>query len=226
MIRVAGREVPVTVQRSSRARKMKIKVGAAQGIVLVLPRSVPLKTGYAFLQEQRDWIAETAAALPTPVVFADGALVPLFGVDHVIRHVPEQRGFVWREAGCLYVAGESSHLPRRVTDWMKKEIRNHITDQAQRYADRLEVRIAGISVRDQTSRWGSCSSARRLNFSWRLIFMPENVCHYVIAHEVAHLRHMNHSQEFWDTVTLLFGDSRQERRWLRENGAGVHRYGG
>jgi predicted metal-dependent hydrolase len=81
-----------------------------------------------------------------------------------------------------------------------------------------------MSLRDTRSRWGSCSSDAKLMFSWRLIMAPEDILAYVAAHEVAHLKYMNHSKEFWETVEYLFGPYHKERTWLRQNGSSLHRY--
>ena len=84
---------------------------------------------------------------------------------------------------------------------------------------------ARISMRDTRSRWGSCSRAGNLNFSWRLVMAPENVLDYVVAHEVAHLRELNHSARFWTLVDTLCPDVKDARWWLRTHGAALHRYG-
>ncbi len=82
-----------------------------------------------------------------------------------------------------------------------------------------------LTVRDTSSRWGSCSWQGDLSFSWRLILTPEPVIDYMVAHEVSHLAHMNHSSRFWRQVEELAGDVEEAKAWLREHGAGLHRYG-
>jgi predicted metal-dependent hydrolase len=94
-----------------------------------------------------------------------------------------------------------------------------------RHAEKLGVKPSRITVRDTASRWGSCSSARTLSFSWRLILAPDFVLDYVVAHEVAHLREMNHSPRFWAHVKALVGDERPHRAWLRAEGAKLHAFG-
>jgi len=92
------------------------------------------------------------------------------------------------------------------------------------FSERLGSKFNKITLRDTRSRWGSCSSDANLMFSWRLIMAPEDISAYVAAHEVAHLKHMNHSEEFWETVEYLFGPFKKERTWLRQNGSSLHRY--
>ena len=93
------------------------------------------------------------------------------------------------------------------------------------YAAELGVAVIRVSVRDQTSRWGSCSSTGVLSFSWRLILAPPYVLEYLAAHEVAHLVEMNHSARFWRVVNRLIPDHRMAKAWLDAHGADLHRYG-
>jgi predicted metal-dependent hydrolase len=92
------------------------------------------------------------------------------------------------------------------------------------FAERLGSKVRKITLRDTRSRWGSCSNDAKLMFSWRLVMAPEDVLAYVAAHEVAHLKHMNHSKDFWETVEYLFGPYKKERAWLKQNGSTLHRY--
>ncbi len=100
-----------------------------------------------------------------------------------------------------------------------------ITDLALSKAKQLDKKIGRITIRDQRSRWGSCSSAGNLSFSWRLMLAPATILDYVVGHEVAHLVEMNHSQEFWHVVDLVVENPKKSRRWLKENGASLHRIG-
>lgn len=163
--------------------------------------------------------------MPEAVPFADGALLPLFGVPHRITHVPDRRGFVWVEDQQIYVAGGAEHLPRRVRDWTRRAAKAEISRRAEIHAARIGKTYKGIALRDPVSRWGSCSSTGQLNFSWRLLLMPERVMDYVVAHEVAHLRHMNHSPAFWKLVEDLHPGVAEARAWLKRNGADLHKYG-
>ena len=127
--------------------------------------------------------------------------LPLRGVDHRIEHRRGARGTVWTEVGrrdarLLCVAGETPHLPRRVRDYLKREAKRDLEAASRAAAQALGVSIKRVSVRDQSSRWGSCSSTGVLSYSWRLILAPPFVLDYLAAHEVAHLIEMNHSRAF------------------------------
>jgi hypothetical protein len=111
-----------------------------------------------------------------------------------------------------------------VLDWLKREARRKIDERVSWYAEQLGVRPRRITIRDTSSRWGSCSSARSLSFSWRLILAPPAVLDYVVAHEVAHLRELNHKPRFWRLVASLGPEVDDSQAWLSEHGALLHRY--
>jgi predicted metal-dependent hydrolase len=137
---------------------------------------------------------------------------------------------VWtetRDSGekIVCVAGAMEHIERRVHDFLKREARRDLQKAAQEYADMLSVRVKRLSIRDQSSRWGSCTSAGSLSFSWRLILAPPMVLDYLAAHEVAHLVEMNHSPRFWRVVARVCPSVERAKRWLDTCGNDLHRYG-
>ena len=220
----------IEVRVSVKARRVSLRVDAAAGhVVLVHPRRMGVSAVLAFAASKRDWIATHLAALPPRVQFADGTAIPLRGTPHVLRFAPEKRGGVWRENGEIIVTGRREHAPRRLTDWLRTEARAAISPLARAISDRLGRTVGRVSVRDTTSRWGSCSRSGALSFSWRLILAPDFVFTYVVAHEVAHLKHMDHSAAFWRTVDRLMPDgaeaAKSARDWLRRHGTVLHCYG-
>jgi predicted metal-dependent hydrolase len=149
----------------------------------------------------------------------------LRGIGHTIVHRPGARGSVWRDGETIIVAGDPAHLARRLRDWLKLEARRDLLAASERYAQAMEARFSRLSVRDQSSRWGSCSAGGNLSYSWRLIFAPAFVLDYVAAHEVGHLRHMDHGPRYWRLVLTHCPRAREAQHWLRCHGAGLHRYG-
>ena len=125
----------------------------------------------------------------------------------------------------LCVAGDRAHLTRRVGDYLKRAAKHDLQAACRRYAADLGVAVKRVSVRDQTSRWGSCSSTGVLSFSWRLILTPPFVLDYLAAHEVAHLVEMNHSRRFWRLLLRLCPATHRAKVWLNVHGADLHRYG-
>ena len=139
------------------------------------------------------------------------------------------RGTVWVEPGAelplLCVAGDPAHMARRVRDYLKREAKRDLEAASRRYAALLGVTIKRISVRDQASRWGSCTAAGVLSYSWRLILAPPYVLDYLAAHEVAHLVEMNHSRKFWRVVARVCPEWERAKTWLTTQGNALHRYG-
>jgi hypothetical protein len=111
-----------------------------------------------------------------------------------------------------------------VLDFLKREARKSLDARTTNFAARLGIKPSRITVRDTASRWGSCSSGRSLSFSWRLILAPQFVLDYVVAHEVAHLREMNHGKRFWALLGELVGDYEKPQLWLNQHGSSLHRY--
>ncbi len=226
-----GQQVPLLVREHGRAKRIILRLPPGEGRAVVsVPPGVALADGLAFAESRREWIARHLERRGAAVPFAHGQVIPYRGEEHLVVHVPGQRGTVWREevggARRLCVAGAEEHLPRRLTDWLKKQARQELLRSCRHYAQVMEVRFSRLSVRDQKSRWGSCSSRGALNFSWRVILAPPMVLDYLAAHEVAHLREMNHSQRFWRLVAAHCAHWKEAEEWLKRHGAALHRYGG
>lgn len=226
VVRLEHQDLPVHLLTNVRARRLTLRTDPVSGrVVLVKPRRVSRAAAIAFAIDKAAWIVDRLAELLPPIPFADGATVPFLDEPHVIRHVPSAGCGVCRQDGAIYVPGCSAHLPQRVRDWFKEEARRVISPLAHDLARRLGRKVTSISVRDPKSRWGSCSQEGRLSFSWRLVMAPDHVLHYVVAHEVAHLRQLNHSDRFWQTVDYLTEQRSAAKRWIKLNGAELHRYG-
>ena len=225
-LEVAEREVPVELQRHPRARRISLRISkTGDGIVMVLPRRTAIREALAFAEHNSGWILKHLETLPARVPFAAGAVIPLLGVDHRVDHDPRGRRGVWCEPGTITVSGQAEHLPRRLTDFLKREARLEIGQRAREKAARIDRPIGRISLRDTRSRWGSCSSKGDMNFSWRLILTPAFVLDYVVAHEVAHLVELNHSRRFWKLTAELTEETERAKDWLSRQGTLVHRYG-
>jgi predicted metal-dependent hydrolase len=218
---------PVRVRVSPRARRVGLRIDAAERRVeLVLPRGVPAELGLRFLKDNRGWIAARLDALPRPVPFVEGAMVPVRGAPHCIRRSLDPAAPpVTIADGEIRVRGDPSHLARRVRDHLVALAHDELARRARPLAARIGHKIARVRVRDTKSRWGSCSSNGNLSFSWRLIFAPDPVIDYVVAHEVAHLAEMNHGPRFWRLVESLTPGSGQPRAWLDRHRARLLSYG-
>jgi len=221
----------VQVRRNRQARRYTLRINAAKReVILTIPPRGSLKEARAFAQKHGGWIAARLGRLPEAAPFTDGTIVPLRGVPHRIEHRPRSRGTVWTETAAngepiLCVAGAAPHIHRRISDYLRREARRELEIASLKFAATLGVIIKRVAVRDQSSRWGSCSSTGVLSFSWRLILAPTTVLQYLTAHEVAHLIEMNHSPRFWRVVARLCPDHERAKVWLDGHGTDLHRYG-
>ena len=217
----------VSIRVSHRARRIALRVDAVERkIELILPAGVPKSQGLRFLAEKRGWIAARLAALPEPVRLVEGVVIPVLGTPHRIRHENGPiAATVALQNGEIRVRGDPAHIERRVRDHLIALARREFADRARRLAPRIGRKAARINIRDTKSRWGSCSGQGNLSFSWRLIFAPEWVIDYVVAHEVAHLAEMNHGPRFWRLVESLSPDSTAARAWLKRHRSRLFAYG-
>jgi predicted metal-dependent hydrolase len=221
----------VRLRRHRQARRYTLRIDStSREVVLTMPPRGSVTHARDFAQKHGGWIAARLDRLPETAPFAHGIEIPLRGVPHRIVHRRAQRGTVWIERDergnrLLCVAGEEPHVDRRVSDFLKREARADLETAARLCAGRLGVAIKRISVRDQSSRWGSCSNTGVLSFSWRLILAPPFVLDYLAAHEVAHLLELNHSPRFWRLVRRLYPDLKRGKSWLDRHGTELHRYG-
>ena len=214
-----GIGVPVSIRVSPRARRVGLRIDVAgRKVELVLPRGVAASTGLRFLAAKRGWIAARLEALPQRVPFVEGAILPLLGVPHqVCREFDPAAPPVRIIDGEIWVRSDPLHLARRVRDHLVAVAEAEISPRAHRLAARIGREVARVSVRDTRSRWGSCSGQGNLSFSWRLIFAPEPVLEYVVAHEVAHLAEINHGPRFWRLVESLTPNTAAPRAWLKRH---------
>jgi predicted metal-dependent hydrolase len=221
-----GRTVPFSVRKVARARRMTLRVdAAADGVGLTLPRWVSIDEGLRFVETKRGWLESRLARLPPRTAIEHDAAVPILGVPHRIRHCADALPFVWQAEGELRVGGPAEAMATRVLAWLRDHARTEIPRRAVEKAARIGLGPPPVGLRDTRSLWGSCSPGGRLSFCWRLVMAPEPILDYVIAHEVAHLRHLNHGKRFWALVETLTDDIDAARAWLNREGPGLHRFG-
>ncbi len=226
ILRLEGRDVPLLVRRNGRARRISLRLDpSGDHVCLTLPRGVALAEGLDFARSRARWLSGQLASVPPRIPFAPGASLPVLGRDHVIRHCPWARRGVWLEDGGLLVSGFAEHVERRVRDFLKAEARREMTERALEKARLAERTVTSVTLRDTRSRWGSCTPDGAISLSWRLVLAPLPVLDYVVAHEVAHMAHMNHGPRFWALTAKLTDQVTGPQRWLKDNGARLLRYG-
>lgn len=222
----------VEVRRHPGARRLTLRISRTRRAVIVtIPVQCDLDEAGTFLSRHIDWVRERLDSLPDPVPFGHGSPIPLRGEPHRIVFTGDTRSrivTVVRPEGRrpeIHVPGTRQTAPRRLRDWLFDEARRDLDQRVTFHARALRLRAKKITVRDQTSRWGSCSTTGVLSFSWRLILAPPHVLDYVAAHEVAHLAEMNHGPNFWALVEEALPDFEAAKRWLQIYGLDLHRYG-
>jgi predicted metal-dependent hydrolase len=219
--------VPVTIRVSPRARRLRLKVDPRTGAVLLtVPRRVSRRRALAWAAEHGLWVEKTLADIPARTPLAPGSLIPFRGTPHRIDWDADRPRRTERVGESLRMGGPIEGLEARLLRWLRGEALALLREETREFAGKAGVMASKVGVGDPVSRWGSCSSAGTVRFSWRLILAPDFVRRATVAHEVAHLVHMHHGPDFHALVAELLGvDPKPARLWLRREGAALHRIG-
>lgn len=221
--------LPVTVRVSPRARRVALRLDpASRAVHLIVPRRMSLARAMDFARRHEAWIHKSLAALPETVPFCDGQILPVLGQMRRIG-VSCDSGLkstnIALKENEIIVRTNLEDVQARIRRFLVRLAREHLEILSQEKALSSGKKIKKLSVRDTRSRWGSCSPDGAISFSWRLIFAPPEAMDYVVAHEVAHLVHMNHGKAFWALCESLSTDFSAGRRWMRLHGQELMRYG-
>lgn len=220
---VAGRTLPLRIVENDRAKRLTLRIDAGgRGLRVTIPPGLPQGEVDRFLDRHRGWLESRLAKVPERPSVRPGIKIPVRGVPHLIVHEPARRGTVSVMACAagpsLVVCGDRRHLPRRIADFLKREAKREIEALVARHTVAIGKRARQIRFKDTTSRWGSCTSDGNLSFSWRIMMAPPPVINYLVAHEVAHLKEMNHGPNFWKLCKELCPDTDRCKAWLKRNG--------
>jgi len=221
-INVNGIDIEIVRKKGKRTMSLKInrKTGLPQ---LSIPFLCPLFVAKTFVLSHIVWLKKSIETTPSKQQFYDGMSLSVLGQNVVITHTTKHCA-THIEDGKLIVSGVEEHLHRRIKDYIKKQAYDYICVKAKEVAVLAGQNINKITIRDTSSRWGSCSSSRGLSFCWRLALAPTFVLDYVIIHEVAHLSYMDHSAQFWSHVKALGGQTQKAKKWLNENANYLHSF--
>jgi predicted metal-dependent hydrolase len=205
--------VPISLQKSTRAKHIALRQKTNGDIILVIPRYCPNWMAVSFAKKQTAWIVAHAKHPPKQTKFIPGMQVEIVGQSLTLAqgkptHVQD---------GILYLSGDLEFFHRRTCDYAKKLLLPFMQNEVTNLTRNLNVRANRITLRNTSSRWGSCSGNRNLSFCWKIAFAPLYVIQYLAAHEVAHLVHMNHSDRFWELVDELTPYRKQAEKWLKTN---------
>ncbi|RUM98518.1 M48 family peptidase [Pseudaminobacter arsenicus] len=223
---VAGRALPLRIVENERARRLTLRIDAGgRGLRITVPPGLARGEVERFLTRHQGWLEQRLAKVPDRPQVRPGIKLPLRGMPHLIMHEPGKRGTVTvgRDGSgpTLLVHGERLHLPRRIADFLKREAKRDTEALVEKHSAAVGRRAKAIRFRDTSSRWGSCTADGVLSFSWRIMMAPPPVINYLVAHEVAHLREMNHGPKFWKLCEELCPDTERCKAWLKRNGGAL-----
>lgn len=226
LILANGEAIALIVQRHGRARRMRLRFdGIADRALLTIPPRGALHRALDWVREQSGWIEAQRAKAGVVVAIGDGAQVPVEGELLLILATGTSGRQIRREEGRLLVGGPADLAGARVLRWLKAQAKTALTEETRALARAHGLPLGKVSIGDPRARWGSCTAKGDIRYSWRLILAPHHVRLATVAHEVAHLKHMNHSAEFHALVRAISPvDPDAARAWLRREGAGLHRY--
>lgn len=225
-ILIDGVAMPVRVRRSARARAYKLSIDGLRGeLRLSLPARANLKRALGWAQGHEDWVRAQMAVTPAVTLLGDGATFPLEGREVRICWIAGATRTIRLEGDRLILGGAAESVGARVLRWLRTRAKAVLEAETLAMAQDHGLIVASVGTGDTRSRWGSCTSTGAIRYSWRLILAPAWVRRSTVAHELAHLLHMDHSPAFHAAHARIYGeDPRPARAWLKAHGAGLHRY--
>ncbi|NTG47696.1 M48 family metallopeptidase [Agrobacterium rhizogenes] len=226
-LEVAGRLMPLTIRQNERATRITLRIEpGGRALKMTIPRGLAAREVNAFLDRHQGWLLTKLAKFSTESSLRSGGEILLRGIRHRIEHTGTLRGLteaiVIDGVPVLRVSGMPEHAGRRIATFLKKEARADLERLAKLHAGAIRAPVSSISMKDTRSRWGSCSSEGNLSFSWRIVMAPPLVIDYLAAHEVAHLREMNHGPRFWALCRKLCPEMDEAKAWLKRHGSHLH----
>lgn len=214
---------------SPRAKRIALRLdSASRKMNLVVPKRFSMTKALLFANTHQEWINEKLNGLPQIVNFEHGSIIPVLGQDRTLNitvcNTLNKTNIHLNNNEILIETNLDDPRPR-FKRFLKKEAKVTMENLAHEKAAGIGQTISAFQIRDTKSRWGSCSPEGKIMLSWRLIFAPWDAMDYVVAHEVAHLVHMNHGPEFWNLCEKLCDNYQSGKKWMRSNGHELLRYG-
>ena len=205
--------VPIEIRPIRSARRLRLRYDDVRGILkLTCPVRTSRRAALAWALDQRDWIeTQLARSLPGEP-FVPGAMIPIEGRETRLVWAPPAPRAPEFVSGELRCGGPEAGFERRIANHLKKHAVETLSREVAEFAAAADVAASGVSIGDAGTRWGSCTSQGRIRLSWRLILAPPEVRRYVVAHEVAHLIHLNHGPAFKALEARLFGPGLAEAK--------------
>ena len=212
------------VIKNSKIKKLSLRIDEKLHLpVLNIPQNYSHKKVLSFIDAHHDWIINSISRLPDICHFQNGNIFSFFGQEYTLIHAPENKTSKF-ENNTLKICGDIEFLHRRTTDFLKKQTLQKLSDLSIKIAKSIDCKISHLSIKDTKSRWGSCSTSGKICYNWRICMAPIGVINYLVCHEISHLKHPNHSADFWNCVQSLCPNYKEMRRWLKSNGKTLYKY--
>lgn len=227
VLAVHGRPVPLTIRHHERATRITLRIEpGGRALKMTVPHGLPERELSAFLKRHQVWLENKLFDFPDDTRPLPGGTILIRGREHRIEHTGKLRGLtetleVDGEA-VIRVSGLEEHTGRRIADYLKKAARTELEKLVEHHTAKIGKKHRDLTLKDTRSRWGSCSSTGNLNFSWRIAMAPADVIDYLAAHEVAHLKEMNHGPNFWALCEKLCPGMEPSKAWLKAHGSTLH----
>lgn len=213
-------DVHVRIMPLAKVRRITLRYDLkTREFKLRLPLRHSLSAVENFLKEAQGWMEGQISKAPQLIDIHTCTKISLMGKDLDLSYHGSRRVSFLQEENKLHIMAPTPHFGLSLEKWLRQTLLAYCEDKSAYYSEILGVNVKRVSVREAKSRWGSCSAQGALSYNWRLIFAPKEVIDYVVAHEVAHLREMNHSLRFWRLVARLHPDAQKARQWLKINGS-------
>lgn len=215
---------------SPRAKRLALRLDTRRRRMnLVIPKRMSLRAAYQFAYDHRDWIDEKIQTLPDTIPFVDGMVLSVFDRPMTLRILKEDHFKLTKidmtNDDEIIIRTKLDDITPRLVRFLKLKAHEIFLKMCLEKAARINARIVHLSIKDMHTRWGSCSTNGMMTLSWRLMFAPKHAYDYVVAHEVAHLKHPNHGKAFWDLCEELSVDFSSGHTWMKDNGNILLRYG-
>lgn len=223
-VAVAGRDLPIVVRRLERARRLTMRLAPDGSEVRIsMPRWGRTAEALSFASARRDWLEHQLAAVPAASTVQPGSAIRVHGQTFVLEHDPAARRAPVCEGGLLRVGGALASLEPRLRRWLQSEAKRLLAADLDHYCAAAGLDVPPLALSSAKRRWGSCAASGAIRINWRLIMAPDFVRRSVVAHEVAHLVHFDHSPAFHAVLGKLFeGDLAAANAWLKREGRSLY----
>lgn len=224
-----GFEILVHFKKLKQSKRMRLRIGKdGKSVIVTLPLKQSIKNALQFAKSANDWILKNLEKSPQSISFQIDGDIPIFGKKTILKIAPPRTKMALvknEDEQILIIPSKPENFSEKTKSALKKLAMEAALTHIKILDSKLLKSPNKIRITDTKSRWGSCSHDGIISLCWRLIFAPPDIFHYVIAHELAHLKEMNHSPNFWAEVARLFPNYKIHQKWLKQNGPMLHRIG-